>query len=350
MRVGVAGLGRMGSAIAARLMEVGHELTVWNRSSDKATALAAAGAKVAATPAELAGQVDAIVTILTNRDAIASVYEGASGLLSGNVKGKLFIEMSTVQPEAEVALAEKVRAKGGVFVECPVGGTVGPARDGKLLGVAGGTAEDFAVAKPLLAQMCRRVEHVGPVGAGSSMKLALNLPLMVYYQALGESYVLCRHLGLDPKWLMEFLTDTSGAPNILKVRGAKIAAVLGGGDEGPPPSTSTRSARTSPPWWPRARRVARACRWRKKRSPSTMRRQRMAGASATAPRCRPTGRCGPHVGRNADMKLYTYWRSLATFRVRIALNLKGLTVEPIYVDLDSGSSARPSSRPSIRRW
>jgi 3-hydroxyisobutyrate dehydrogenase len=234
MRVGVAGLGRMGSAIAARLMEVGHAVTVWNRSTDKVKPLAAAGAKAAASPAELVAQVEAIVTILTNRDAIAAVYEGPSGLLAGNVKGKLFIEMSTVQPETEVALAETVRTKGGTFIECPVGGTVGPAREGKLLGVAGGTAADFAVAKPLLGQMCRRVEHVGPVGAGSSMKLALNLPLMIYYQALGESYVLCRHLGLDPKWLMEFLSDTSGAPNVLKVRGAKIAAALAGGDAGPP--------------------------------------------------------------------------------------------------------------------
>lgn len=234
MRVGVAGLGRMGSAIAARLVEVGHELTVWNRSADKVKPLVAAGATAAASPAELASQVEAIVTILTNRDAIAGVYDGPTGLLAGNVEGKLVIDMSTVQPETEIALAEKVRAKGAIFVECPVGGTVGPAREGKLLGVAGGTAEDFARAKPLLTQMCRRVEHVGPVGAGSSMKLALNLPLMIYYQALGESYVLCRHLGLDPKWLMEFLTDTSGAPNILKVRGAKIAAALAGGDAGPP--------------------------------------------------------------------------------------------------------------------
>ena len=234
MHIGVAGLGRMGSAIAARLMEVGHQVTVWNRSADKMKPLAQAGAKVAASPAELVGQVETVVTILTDRAAIAAVYEGPAGLLAGNAKGKLFIEMSTVQPETEIALAEKVRAKGATFVECPVGGTVGPARDGKLLGVAGGTAEDFARAKPLLVQMCRRVEHVGPVGAGSSMKLALNLPLMVYYQALGESYVLCRHLGLDPKWLMEFLSETSGAPNVLKTRGAKIAAALSGGDMGPP--------------------------------------------------------------------------------------------------------------------
>jgi 3-hydroxyisobutyrate dehydrogenase len=234
MRIGVAGLGRMGSAIAARLIEAGHEVTVWNRSADKVKPLAAAGAKTAASPAELATQVETIVTILTNRDAIAAVYEGPTGVLAGTINGKLVIDMSTVQPETEVALAEKVRAKGAVFVECPVGGTVGPARDGKLLGVAGGTAEDFARAKPLLTQMCRRVEHVGPVGAGSSMKLALNLPLMVYYQAMGEAYVLCRHLGLDPKWLMEFMADTSGGPNVLKARGPKIAEALAGGDGGPP--------------------------------------------------------------------------------------------------------------------
>jgi 3-hydroxyisobutyrate dehydrogenase len=101
------------------------------------------------------------------------------------------------------------------------------------LGVAGASKEDFARAKPLLDQMCRRVEHVGPVGAGASMKLALNLPLMIYYQALAEAFVLCRHLNLDNKWLMEFLSDTSGGPNVLKTRGPTIAATLEGKDPGP---------------------------------------------------------------------------------------------------------------------
>lgn len=234
MRVGVAGVGRMGAAIAAHLMDVGHQVTVWNRTPDKVKPLADAGARMAASPAALASEVEAIVTILTNREAMAGVYEGPSGLLAGDVKGKLVIEMSTVQPKDQIALAPKVQAKGATFVECPVGGTVGPARDGKLLGVAGAAPADFEHAKPLLAQMCRRVELVGPVGSGASMKLALNLPLMLYYQALGESYVLCRHLGLDPKWLMEFLSDTSGAPNVLKTRGPKIAAALAGGDAGPP--------------------------------------------------------------------------------------------------------------------
>lgn len=232
MHVGVAGVGRMGAAIAAHLIEIGHAVTVWNRAPQKVKPLVDAGAKTAKTPAELAAQVEAVVTILTNSEALSSVYEGASGLLAADARGKLFIEMSTVRPHDEVALAGKVRAKGGIFVECPVGGTVGPARQGKLLGVAGGTKEDFERAKPLLDQMCRRVELVGPVGAGASMKLALNLPLLVYYQALAEAYVLCRHLKLDNTWLMEFLSDTSGGPNVLKNRGPAIASALNGKDPG----------------------------------------------------------------------------------------------------------------------
>lgn len=234
MRVGIAGVGRMGAAIASHLMDVGHDVIVWNRTPDKIKPLAEAGAKPAGTPAELATAAEAVVTILTDGGAMRDVYEGSSGLLSGDISGKLIVEMSTVQPHEEVALAEKVRAKGAAFVECPVGGTVGPARQGKLLGVAGGSKEDFARAKPLLEQMCRRVEHVGPVGAGSSMKLALNLPLMVYYQALGEALVLCRHLGLENKWLLEFLSDTSGAPSVLKTRGPVIATALDGKDTGVP--------------------------------------------------------------------------------------------------------------------
>ena len=141
--------------------------------------------------------------------------------------------MSTVQPATEIELAEAVRAKGGVFVECPVGGTTGPARAGKLIGLAGGEAEDVARARPILEQLCRRLEHVGPVGAGASMKLAINLPLLVFWQAFGEAYSLCRHLGGDTAKLVELFSDTSGGPNVLKVRGQAVAAALDGGDPGP---------------------------------------------------------------------------------------------------------------------
>lgn len=225
-------MGKMGSTLAARLAGLGHEITVWNRTSAKAQALAAAGAKIAATPRELANNVDIVISILTNAAAIDAAYSGKDGLLAGDIKDKLFIEMSTVRPGTEKALAAKIDAQGAALIDCPVGGSVGPARDGKLLGFVGGAASDVARAKPLLDQMCRRVEHVGPIGSGASMKLAINLPLLVYWQALGEALVLCKPLGLDPARVMDIFADTSGGPNVLKVRGSAIAKALQGQDTG----------------------------------------------------------------------------------------------------------------------
>lgn len=233
MRVGIAGVGRMGAAIAARLLQVGHDVAVWNRSADKTKPLAHAGAAVATTPAALASRSDAVITILTNADALDGVYRGPDGLLQGDVTGKLFVDMSTVRPDAARALARDVAARGATFVECPVGGTTGPAREGKLLGFVGGAPADVARARPLLEQMCRRVEHVGPVGAGAAIKLAINLPLLVYWQAFGEALSLCQPLGLDAGRLVDIFADTSGGPNMLKGRGPVIAKVLGGGDAGP---------------------------------------------------------------------------------------------------------------------
>ena len=226
MRIGIAGVGRMGSVMGLRLMETGQKLTVWNRSADKLKPLVDAGASVAETPTELASAVEAIITIITNADAIDAVYHGPQGLLSGDVKGKLFIEMSTVPPETAPKLAEKVRAKGAAFVECPVGGSTAPARAGKLLGLMGAEPADAARARPILDQLCRRIQHAGPVGSGAVLKLAVNLPLMIYWQALGEQLAVCRPLNIDPTELLDFLSETSGAATVLKQRMPGIAAKL----------------------------------------------------------------------------------------------------------------------------
>ena len=233
MHIGVAGLGAMGAAIAVRLLEVGHQVTVWNRSPEKIKPLAAAGAKVAATPAELASAVEATITILTDGAAIDAVYSGPSGLLSGNVKGKLFIEMSTVAPKVEIDLAPKLRAKGAVLVECPVGGSTAPARQGKLLGLMGAEPADAERAKPILNQLCRRLEHCGSVGTGASMKLAINLPLMVAWQAYGEAFAICRDVGWEPKRLLDLFVDTNGANPALKNRAEMIVTMFEGRDPGP---------------------------------------------------------------------------------------------------------------------
>jgi 3-hydroxyisobutyrate dehydrogenase len=234
MQIGIAGLGRMGAAMAARLMEVGHTLTVWNRTQGKAKALVDAGAKEVATPEDLAEHSEAVITMLTDANAIDHVYNGENGLLAGDVHNKLFIEMSTVRPEVQIALAKVVRASGARFVECPVGGTTAPARQGKLFGFMGAEPEDAALAKPILDQLCRRLEHVGPVGNGALAKFTINMPLMIYYQALGEALAMARPMGLPPERLMDIICDTSGAPTMMKARGPVVAKMLQGED---PPVT-----------------------------------------------------------------------------------------------------------------
>ena len=134
--------------------------------------------------------------------------------------------MATVTPEAQIALAKAVRAAGAAYVECPVSGSVIPARAGKLLGLMGAEPADAARARPLLEQMCRRVMHAGPVGSGAVLKLAVNLPLMIYWQALGEQLSMCKTLTIDPAELLDFLAETSGAATVLKQRMPGIVAKL----------------------------------------------------------------------------------------------------------------------------
>ena len=226
MKIGIAGIGKMGNAIGSRLLGLGHSVSVWNRTPNKTTGLVNSGAHLAATPKLLAESVDVVLTLLTNEAALDEVYSGPHGLLSGAVSQKIFIDMSTVKPAKPKEMALRANAVGAVYLECPVGGSVGPAKEGKLLGFVGGDSADVEKIKPLLDQLCKRVEHVGPYGAGSTVKLAVNLPLMVYWQTLGESLSLVESLGIDPTRMIDILADSSGGPNMLKVRGAMIAQTL----------------------------------------------------------------------------------------------------------------------------
>jgi len=235
MNIGIVGIGRMGAAIAERLLKHGHKVTVWNRTRAKAEALQAAGATVADTPAQLAAASELVLSILTDAAAIAGAYEGNAGLLAADLQGKLFVEMSTVRPETERTLAAQLQARGAALIDCPVGGTTGPAREGKLLGFVGGDAADLERARPVLEILCRRIEHVGPVGAGASLKLAINLPLLVYWQAVGEALALCQPLGIEPARLVSIFADTSGGPNVLKTRGGMLADAM----RGVPPASTT---------------------------------------------------------------------------------------------------------------
>jgi 3-hydroxyisobutyrate dehydrogenase len=218
----------MGSAIAQRLMSVGHEVSVWNRNSAKTKSLVETGAKLAASPAELVDTCEITIVMLLNDAATEAIYRAPDGILKAKLAGQLLIDMSTIRPDTMKSNGSAALQQGAAFVECPVGGTVGPAKEGKLLGLVGGSKADVARAMPVLEQLCRRIEHVGELGAGSMMKLAVNLPLLVYWQALGEALTICKPLNLPADRLIDILTDTSGAPAAMKGRGPAIAKVLGG--------------------------------------------------------------------------------------------------------------------------
>ena len=228
MRIGIAGTGKMGSAIARRLASLGHQVTVWNRTRAKAEPLLQEGLAWADSPRALVESSEVVLSLLTNEQALDEVYSGQDGLFASGAEGKLFLEMSTVPPARQQEMARRAAEVKAAYVESPVGGSVGPAKEGKLIAFVGGAEADVARARPLLDQLCKRVEHVGPHGAGETMKLAVNLPLMVYWQTLGEALSLVQPLGLDPKRVIDILSDSSGGPNMLKVRGPMIAEALSG--------------------------------------------------------------------------------------------------------------------------
>ncbi|MDB5900580.1 MAG: 3-hydroxyisobutyrate dehydrogenase-like protein [Ramlibacter sp.] len=232
MHIAIAGTGKMGTAIARRLLALGHSVTVWNRTPARAQPLEQAGASIAATPADLLKGADAVITIVTDAAALDAVYFAAGGLLSASPSGQLFIEMSTVAPAKQQEMGRRVTEAGGRFLECPVGGSVGPAAQGKLLAFCGGDAQDVERARPVLELLCRRIEHAGGFGAGATLKLGINLPLMVYWQTLSEALSLLQPLGLDPARIVDIFADSSGGPNMLKVRGPQLAKALAGEDDG----------------------------------------------------------------------------------------------------------------------
>jgi 3-hydroxyisobutyrate dehydrogenase len=228
MKIGVCGTGRMGASIAQRLMTVGHEVGVWNRDPVKIKPLVDAGATRYASPAELVQGCDTVIVMLLNDAATEVIYRGPNGLLKSELAGKLIIDMSTLRPDTMISVGTAVTRQGAAFVESPVGGSTVPAKEGKLFGLVGGSDADVSRAMPLLGQLCRRIEHVGGLGAGATMKLAVNLPLLVYWQALGEALTICKPLNLPPERLIDILSDTAGAPAAMKGRGAIIAKILSG--------------------------------------------------------------------------------------------------------------------------
>ncbi|NQV98123.1 MAG: NAD(P)-dependent oxidoreductase [Rhodospirillales bacterium] len=232
MTIGICGTGRMGAAMAERLIDEGQSVAVWNRNAARAAPLVEKGAALAVSPAALMGQCDIVIVMVFDEAAQKDVYQGIDGLLTAS-KATLIVDMSTMLPDTARALAALVRNAGFEFLECPVGGTVAPAKAGKLLGMAGGEDEAFGRAKPVLELLCRRVEHVGPVGSGAAMKLAVNLPLATYWESLGEAMSLALAGGVDAELAGSMMADSSGAIGVAGPRIPMILAAIGAQPDAP---------------------------------------------------------------------------------------------------------------------
>jgi 3-hydroxyisobutyrate dehydrogenase len=232
MKIGIVGTGRMGTAIARRLLEFDHEVRVWNRTAANADEALGAGAKWAPTPSELVEHSEVVISFLIDNTAVARVYLGSDGLLSGRVEGHHFIDMSTVTPDTHWSIAPVMLSRDAGFIECPVSGSIAAAESGGLVGFAGGEAPEFARVRPVLEQLCRRVEHVGPLGAGARMKLAANLLLTVFWQALGESLLLVDPPASDAARAVDLLADSNIGAAVLRTRAPQVVAAMHGDPSG----------------------------------------------------------------------------------------------------------------------
>jgi 3-hydroxyisobutyrate dehydrogenase len=225
MKIGIVGLGRMGSAISLRLRQQGFDVTGWDHNAEVNRTLAAGGLRIAANPREIAADAEFVISIITEDHGVRRIFNGADGFLSGDVTGKLFIEMSTLQPMTGRELAPLVDAKGARLIESPVLGTIPQVRDGKLFAMVGGRGEDLDRARPVLEKMTRRIVHMGPNGAGYAMKLAVNLGLGAYIQAVSESLALGIKQGLTLDQMLDVLQEAPYASGWLK---SKIDVLKGG--------------------------------------------------------------------------------------------------------------------------
>src|SRR5258706_2152163 len=220
-KIAFLGLGQMGAPMARRLLQAGHELTVWNRTPDRAEPLAAGGAAVAGSPAEAGAGAEFAITMVATPEALQEVVLGENGLANALGPGQVYIDMSTVGPDTVGLIAARL-PEGVAIVDAPVRGSVGQATEGKLEVFVGARDDDFERVRPILESL-GSVTHVGGPGAGASMKLVANLALGASITAVGEALALGEALGLGRAPLLNMLEGSQLGPAV-RAKRANIEA------------------------------------------------------------------------------------------------------------------------------
>ncbi|HEX9236427.1 MAG TPA: NAD(P)-dependent oxidoreductase [Actinomycetota bacterium] len=203
MKIGFCGMGMMGAPMAGRLLEAGHEVTVWNRTAEKLRPLVTRGARAAKMPAQVAQGADAVITMVSDEAAVRTVVGASEGLAAALTPGQTLLEMSTIGPDAVRRLVDLVPA-GVEVVDAPVLGSIREATEGILKIFVGGSQETFDRVRPLLQAM-GSPRLVGPFSAGAAMKLVVNSTLPTLMSALGESLALADSFGLDQRVVLDVL-------------------------------------------------------------------------------------------------------------------------------------------------
>ncbi len=212
--VGVLGIGRMGRSMARTLAAAGFEVVCWNRTSAAAAELAAElGGRSVSRPADVAAAADVCVSMLADESAVEAVYEAADGLLAGARIGNVLIDSSTVPPSTMRRFEPVARRAGAGLLDAPVSGSVSLAESGRLTIMVGGEPADLERARPVLNALAKTVVHLGSLGSGAAMKLALNAVVFGLNEALAEGLVLAEAAGIDRAVAYDvFASSVVGAP------------------------------------------------------------------------------------------------------------------------------------------
>jgi 3-hydroxyisobutyrate dehydrogenase-like beta-hydroxyacid dehydrogenase len=226
--VGYVGLGVMGSSIVRRLLAAGHDVTVWNRTREKAEPLLAAGARWADSPREVAEASEVVFTMVTNTAAVRAVTEGPDGIIAGLGPGKVYVDMSTASPANTRELAAQVAGAGAQMLDAPVSGTSITVDQGKATIMVGGNEEAFERVKPILEAIGPKVFHIGPSGSAVTIKIAINLSLAVQMLAFSEGVLLAEKSGIARERAVEVMLASVIASPMVVYRGP---LVLGHPDE-----------------------------------------------------------------------------------------------------------------------
>ena len=221
-RVGLIGLGLMGRPMGMNLLKAGHKLTVWNRTPERANELVAAGAVLAKTPYEAAEASEFLLTIVSDPPALESVLWGQEGkndgALAGLRAGSIYVDSSTISPSLVGRIAAACRQRGVAFLDAPVTGGDWGAREGNLVFMIGGDEKTLREAEPILGVMGKKWFHLGPSGAGQTMKLAMNAILALEVGAMAEALALVTRAGLKGEQLVEVMQASMARSGVLDVK------------------------------------------------------------------------------------------------------------------------------------